>query len=426
MSEDRGDPKYRHYKPKDLAVVRIDGRDHYLGKYGSAESREKYHRLLAERHAGVNVPSVGGKQETASQGDGLRVNKLALSFLRHCENYYVKNGTVTSQVRLVRLSLAVLNRLFAHTLAADFGPLALETCQAEFVRQGLCRNECNRRTKLIRQAFRWGVSKQLIDVSILQSLSTVSPLGKGRTPARESAPVKSVPEGIVEAVRPHVSRQVWAMIEWQHLTGARPGEVVIMRTADINTSGAVWEYTPGSHKTEHHEHARTIFIGPQAQAVLKPWLKTELGAYLFSPAETEAEYRAKRRVTRKSPRWPSHVEHQDRKKQARRRKTLGDHYTPTTYRRAIARACDRAFPHPILKIIKKNELTADQRLELKAWRKAHRWNPNRLRHTAATRIRRRFGLEGAQAVLGHSELGTTQVYAEKNLDAARAIMQEVG
>ncbi len=25
------DPKYRHYKPKDLAVVRIDGRDHYLG-----------------------------------------------------------------------------------------------------------------------------------------------------------------------------------------------------------------------------------------------------------------------------------------------------------------------------------------------------------------------------------------------------------
>jgi hypothetical protein len=28
-------PKYRHYKPKDLAVVRIDGRDYYLGKYDS-------------------------------------------------------------------------------------------------------------------------------------------------------------------------------------------------------------------------------------------------------------------------------------------------------------------------------------------------------------------------------------------------------
>jgi len=41
-------PKYRHYKPNDLAVVRIDGRDHYLGKYNSPESREKYHRLIAE------------------------------------------------------------------------------------------------------------------------------------------------------------------------------------------------------------------------------------------------------------------------------------------------------------------------------------------------------------------------------------------
>lgn len=57
MSADRPDPKYRHYKPKNLAVVRIDGRDHYLGKYGSPESREKYHRLLAERHVGVGVPS---------------------------------------------------------------------------------------------------------------------------------------------------------------------------------------------------------------------------------------------------------------------------------------------------------------------------------------------------------------------------------
>ena len=25
------DPKYRHYRPKNLAVVRINGKDHYLG-----------------------------------------------------------------------------------------------------------------------------------------------------------------------------------------------------------------------------------------------------------------------------------------------------------------------------------------------------------------------------------------------------------
>ena len=41
-------PKYRHYKPKDLAVVRIDGRDVYLGKYNSPGSYEKYRRVVAE------------------------------------------------------------------------------------------------------------------------------------------------------------------------------------------------------------------------------------------------------------------------------------------------------------------------------------------------------------------------------------------
>ncbi len=56
-------PKYRHYKPKNLGVVRIDGRDHYLGRFGSPESREKYCKLIAEWYA-------TGKVGTATQGAG--------------------------------------------------------------------------------------------------------------------------------------------------------------------------------------------------------------------------------------------------------------------------------------------------------------------------------------------------------------------
>lgn len=44
--------------------------------------------------------------------------------------------------------------------------------------------------------------------------------------------------------------------------------------------------------------------------------------------------------------------------------------------------------------------------ELTAWRKEHRWAPNRLRHSRATEIRERYGLEAAQAVLGHSQAGS--------------------
>ncbi len=54
------------------------------------------------------------------------------------------------------------------------------------------------------------------------------------------------------------------------------------------------------------------------------------------------------------------------------------------------------------------------------------WHPNQLRHNAATRLRREFGLDVARAVLGHSSPVVTELYAE--LDGAKAAeaMEKVG
>ena len=41
-------PTYRCYKPKNLGLVVIDGRQYYLGPYGSPESLAEYERLLQE------------------------------------------------------------------------------------------------------------------------------------------------------------------------------------------------------------------------------------------------------------------------------------------------------------------------------------------------------------------------------------------
>ena len=41
-------PSYLRHKPSGQARVSINGQTIYLGKYGSKESKERYHRLLAE------------------------------------------------------------------------------------------------------------------------------------------------------------------------------------------------------------------------------------------------------------------------------------------------------------------------------------------------------------------------------------------
>ena len=60
------------------------------------------------------------------------------------------------------------------------------------------------------------------------------------------------------------------------------------------------------------------------------------------------------------------------------------------------------------------------------WKKAHHWSPNRLRHAAATAIRKEYGAEAARTVLGHSELDVTEIYAERDLAMAARVAAEMG
>ena len=195
-----------------------------------------------------------------------------------------------------------------------------------------------------------------------------------------------------------------------------------MRACDLNVSGPIWEYRPETHKTEHHAgSSRMIMLGPKAQEIIRPFLGLNMSVTCSPHASQTPSETPNGRAERSSPLWPSHVKHQEAKRTKRRgRTTAGEQWNVNAYRRAIAWACDAAFPHPTLAEIPPSKLTEDQKTELDAWRKSHRWHPNQLRHTAATMIRRQFGAEAAQAILGHAELATSEIYAEKNIEAARA------
>jgi hypothetical protein len=49
-----------------------------------------------------------------------------------------------------------------------------------------------------------------------------------------------------------------------------------------------------------------------------------------------------------------------------------------------------------------------------------------LRHTAATRIRRRYGIEVARIILGHSTAFTTEIYAQADRRQAMTVVGEMG
>ena len=41
-------PKYRKYRASGQAVVRLDGKDHYLGPHGTKAANGEYDRLIGE------------------------------------------------------------------------------------------------------------------------------------------------------------------------------------------------------------------------------------------------------------------------------------------------------------------------------------------------------------------------------------------
>jgi integrase len=402
-------PSYRHHKVSGHAIVTLNGKDHYLGPWQSESSKTEYQRLLAEWIA-------AGKTTTAKDVEsrnGIIVAELLTAYLVEAEVAYMKNGQPTSHLHNIKDALIPLRELYAKEAVATFSPLKLKAVREAMVKRGLCRSTVNKHIGTIKRIFKWGTENELVPATVFHALQAVSGLRRGRSAAKESVPVKPVPEAYVEAALVHVSAQVAAMVRLQQLTGMRPGEVTIMRGCDLDMSGKVWTYTPSTHKTEHHGIERPIYLGPKAQDTIKPFLKSDLAAHLFDPRDAMDALHAKRRLKRKTPMTPSQAK---RTKKSRPKVTPLDHYTTESYRRAIARACEAAD-----KVARQEHPDAKPEDEF-----VPAWHPHQLRHNAATRLRKEFGIEAARVVLGHRTAAVTEVYAEMDQAKASSIMGRVG
>ncbi|MBN2561057.1 MAG: site-specific integrase [Phycisphaerae bacterium] len=401
-------PSYRHHRPSGRALVCLNGKRIYLGKWDTPESRERYRQVIAEWLADGKLP---GDDQSFQD---LRIVELLAKYWTHAERYYCKNGKPTKEIPCIRESLRPLQVLYGRTIVSSFGPTALKGVRQTMIDSGWARSTINNRIMRIKRMFKWATENELVPPSVFHAVCSVAGLRRGRSKAKETEPVSPVAEEYVDAIAPFVSRQVWAMVQLQVLSGMRPGEAVTMRGCVLDTSGQIWTYTPQEHKTEHHGHVRTIYLGPRAQGVVAPFLRRHLTAYLFSPIEAEQERLAARTRARRTP---LHVGNRPGSNpKANRRRNQREHYDVASYRKAIQRACTRAFPPP-------EGLSVD---EMKLWRREHRWHPHQLRHNAATTLRREFGIEVARIVLGHRSVSVTEVYAEIDVAKAQEAMSKIG
>jgi len=416
-------PSLRFHKASGQMFVVLSGRAIYCGRPDETATEQRYHQAIAEWLA-------AGKR-LAADPDQITVKEMLVRFWHHAESYY---STLTDgrnkELDQFKLALRPLRELYGDLPAVEFGPRALKAVRQRMIDTGWCRPYVNKQINRIRHIFKWAVGDELIPGSVLHALQALPGLKRGRSEAAEPEKVMPVAMNLVEAVEPFVSRQVWAMIQLQLFTAARAGEICQLRPCDIDRDKEIWVYKPEHHKTAHHGFNKKIWIGPRAQRVLSPFLLRDSQSYCFSPTEAEAERRRELSERRVTPMSYGNSPGSNRKDNPEC--SAGERYTTCSYRRAIQHGCDLAYPPPQQLARRDDEtnaqwrerLTKEQKAELKAWRKAHRWHPHQLRHNAATELRKEFSIETARIILGHHSTAVTEIYAEKDeLEAIEAIMR---
>lgn len=360
-------PSYRRHT-SGLGVVTIAGRDIYLGKHNTPESRAAYGRVIAEWLATGSAPIDPNKAITVREA---------------IERFRAGAGLSAKDAYQFRYATDPLVALYGNTCLADFGPVRMRAVQEQFVRLGWSRRVVNRQCGRVRQALKWLVAHELFDAGKLAAIREVPGLRAGKTTAPERPKVQPVDESLVLATLPYLPRPVRGIVLLQLHTGCRPGEAVIARRRDVDTEGVartegkavklegVWVYSPRTHKTAWRGSSRFVLIGPKGQAALEEFLVGKDAAdALFPPSEVA-----------KAPR-------------------PGEHYTTQSYGRAILAACRRG--------------------------KLQGWHPYQLRHAFLGKIRDLLTSEHAKEVAGHKHLDMTDHYTGASLAKAAEAIRKAG
>jgi integrase len=366
-------PKYRRHTSRDRAFVEWNGKRHYLpGAYKSQESLRAYQEFCKQ-----NVPQY---VISASGPTKLSVEQLADGFQGWADKNYPP--VPRSEAANVRAALKPLRQMYGTLAAADFTPSHLKALQERLATRHRARSYINSTASRIKRAFKWAAVEGHIPDTVYNAVALAPGLRRGRTQALEHPSRKPATWEQVSSVLGEVSPTVWAMVHLQWLTGVRSQSVCEARVDQFNRKVQPWEWRP-IHKSQSRGIELVVFVGPQAQAVLLPFLAgRKAGDYLFQP----------------------------KRQGGSRDKGYRSFYDAVSYLRALSRGQNRV-----------NYKRAEQGLP-----PLPKWTPHQIRHAKATAVRASHGLEAAQATLGHQTLSAAQIYAQRQSELARQVAAEHG
>ena len=383
-------PGYLKHKTTGQAFCVINGKFIYLGKYGSKASRERYEEVIGEYLAnGKKLPPVRSKNE-------ITITEFAVDYLGYAKEYYADDpGTYNH----CEHAMKPLIKHYGNCRVSEFGPLSLKFVREKWIEMGHSLTTIRKREGQLKSAFRWALENEFVSAEVTNAICLVRGLKKGRSKARDPEEVFPVSDEIVEKTLPHLPPIIADMVRVHRLCGMRSQDVINLRGCDIDRSKTPWKYTPHTHKTKKRGKTRWLAIGPRAQAVLMPYLidkQNEPEAFFFSPKDTMQWLQEEKRRKRKTKVQPSQV----CRKKKNPQKQPKTQYSVCSYGRAIRKVCLKLGIEP--------------------------WSPHQLRHSTGTEVRDKYGLDYAQAVLGHASAKTTEIYAKVSFEKAAAVMEEIG
>jgi integrase len=247
------------------------------GKFGSEESLSEFRRLC-------EIVAVTGELPPA------KLLQTETTVAEMCEAFLAamrkKYPPTSAEPKHLAYGVSHIRKMFGPRPANSIRPTDLEVLRASMVRT-LCRKTVNRRITQTVRAFRWAVTRELVDAGTYAALSAVEPIKPGMDGATDYPPVMPVDDDHFEAVMAESGFRLRCMLIVHRATGMRSGELVAMTPEDVDMSQGDWLYFPARHKTQGRGKDRIVGIPRSVTPILLdtmpdrhlPWFPIQVNTY---------------------------------------------------------------------------------------------------------------------------------------------------